>query len=73
MKLLSYSGNDVEFTMWDEVAKSLIKKPLKSYHPQSSLPSAPVELLNTEGIRFTCEAIVTCIKEDRGCNYASCS
>nr|GEY00227.1 ATP-dependent DNA helicase PIF1-like [Tanacetum cinerariifolium] len=45
---------------------NLTKKRFRSYHTQSSLLSALAELTNTKGIRFTCEALIKSVNENRG-------
>nr|GEY11467.1 putative reverse transcriptase domain-containing protein [Tanacetum cinerariifolium] len=86
------SGNVVEFTMWDEVAKKFNKENVEKLAPpviiavssyrvtkyiglgiKGGHPTLNQLHCHSYGIRFTCEAIITRVEEDRGWNYPSCS
>ncbi|GJV80974.1 nucleic acid-binding, OB-fold protein [Tanacetum coccineum] len=67
------SGNIVEFTMWDELAKQFNKAEIEKISPPIIISVSSYRVTNTKGVRFTCEVIITTVKENRDWNYPSCS
>ncbi|GJY93045.1 DNA helicase, partial [Tanacetum coccineum] len=74
-------GNITEFTMWDDMAKQFNNEEIQKLPPLVIIVVSScrvnkyrdIQLAATPDIRFTCEAMITSVNENRAWKYASCS
>ncbi|GJV28629.1 hypothetical protein Tco_1385077 [Tanacetum coccineum] len=68
-------GNIVEFTTWDEMAryKISIRRPRNRENKKPRDSAHTLAAANFKGIRFTCEATITGLREVREWHYTSCN